>query len=901
MAEVAVEYLLSKLEVWIVNETNKKRLDEATQIKNEFERIKPFLRYADWKRLISGDSVVETWVLDVVDLAREVENLIDQDWYDRRHTTGLTLSYLWELVGNSFNYSNVNDNNNSSVFSLTLLRKRVCEKLKGVQVKKHLSLFSSSVEAIDERQIRNSKTFTANLSLTHMVGRDTEVTMLKELLLREDVDALHLIAVTGVGGIGKTTLAKTVYECAKRYFDCAAWVFVSDRPARFILRDVFMGFSEKWPEMMHGNNFNEMDEKELARRIFDFLDGKKFLLVLDDLDALSTLEDVKCALPQRCRGKVLMTTQSSGFTSVICKHVVHLEPLLPKDALELLQSRACFQHHDLGEALWPSSVEPVVQKILQICEGLPIAVATVGAMLSKSLLKEPRVLDSIFCMLKEAKEGRPQSSLIQIIFMVSYFSLPPTLKCCFLYCGLFPSHYEIPCKRLIRIWVAEGFIATELLGMTQEEIAKNLLDELIQRNLFEVGRLGANGEVISCKLLCLIRNFIIEVLNKDHFCILSDSGGRNICPLEATRMLSIHGQIKNVFPSLNSKPIRSMLLFSENEQWTPSVLLNSLCNIRFLHVLELKQIPIGALPDEIGNLVLLHYLGLRGTGICNLPSTLQNLRDLQTLDVRDTYVRALPSGFDGLKMLRHVLLADSFSKRVVKLEGNIMFLKDLQTLAGIKLTEHIATELKYLPQLVKLSVGEIEGRGNCSQFSESVSLMKNLNSLTINCAWRKKIHLQISNPLENLEKLRVGGWVEDLLSWVCTLKSLKYLYLRDNMLVSDPISALQHLPNLTLLSLQNVYRGKLMCCDDVSGFPNLKKLSILNFEELEEWTKIEDGSMARLEILIITKCPKLRLPPKGLQNLTNLQMLQMKDMPTEFVTEVREIPRRAGLDFVVVC
>lgn len=435
--------------------------------------------------------------------------------------------------------------------------------------------------------------------------------------------------------------------------------------------------------------------------------------------------------------------------------------------------------------------------------------------------------------------------------------------------------------------------------MTEEEIGKHLLNNLIRRNLIEVARVGANGEVVSCRLLRLMQHFILKTMNKDFLRIMSNKIQH--ISSKATRVLVIHGMINNFIPDVNTTPIRSLLLFREDGFWSPSILLNSFSNIKFLRVLELQNSPIDALPDAVGDLVLLRYMNLRGTRIHNLPSSLKSLHELQTLDIRNTYVRALPGGIDNLKMLRHLLLADSFSNRVVKLDGDLMFCKDLQTLAGIKLTQQIAFGLTYLPQLLKLSVGEVEGRGTSLQLSKSIDLMKNLNSLTIKCAWRKEIQIQASNPLENLEKLRIEGWIRNLLGWVCKLKSLKYLHLKDCMLTEDPISSLQYLPSLTILTICNAYKGNNMCSDDAAGFPNLKELSLMNLAGLEEWTRIEEGSMRSLHTLIIAKCPQLKLPPKGLQNLTKLNMLLVKSMPAEFVRETRELPLHAGLQFSTVC
>ncbi|KAK2968609.1 hypothetical protein RJ640_028256 [Escallonia rubra] len=892
MADIAVEYLLRKLEDWIFKETNKLRAAQVSKIKAEFEEIRPFLKYADWKMVITEDKKFEKWVLGVKDIACEVENVIDDDCYNRKETSEFSVSSLVALMGESFNYFLYGKAEVNPHPSIAFLQKRVTEKLKEVEVRKHISWFNSLNEG-DDKHNWHLLSFTPKIHLNQMVGRDREVKMLKDWLLQDYVSTPCLIALTGSSGIGKTAVAETVYESVKMYFGCASRVLVSGRPNMDILKDMYMGFLQTPCSMI-----DEKDEKAMANRICRYLTGKNFLLVVDDLDSLDAWEDVKLALPMTGRGRILVTTRNSEFFTLPCKHVLHLDSLVPKDALALLHRSVCQQVYNLSEVLWPPSVEPVVEKILQISDSHPLVIAVLGGMLSTANFKEPREWDKVLSMLKETGECWPHFNMIEKVLLVSYFSLPPRLKCCFLYCGVFPSHYEIPFKRMIRILVAEGFIASQMLGMTEEEMAEKLLNELIQRNLIGVIKLGIDGEIISCRTIRLIQDFIIKMVRRDYFGVMSRSN-QHIMPSNATRILAVHGVIPNTMSSFNTLNIRSLLLFGEGGFWDPSILLNSLSNIKFLRVLELQNSPIDALPDSVGDLVLLRYLSLRGTRICNLPSSIITLHELQTLDIRDTHVRALPGGFDGLKMLRHLLLSDSCSNRVVKLDGDIMFYKDLQTLAGIKLTQQVALGLKFLPQLLKLSVGEVEGR-NSSHLSKSIDQMKNLSSLTIKCAWRKEIQIQTSSPPENLEKLRVGGWIKDLLGWVCTLKSLKYLYLQDCMLTNDPISGLQHLPSLIVVSLCKSYKGNHMICDDPAGFPKLKKLSLLNLQELEEWTKIEDGSMRNLETIIIAKSPKLKLLPYGLENLTNLRTLQIEDMPAEFVREARDTPLPAGAHLSVV-
>ena len=58
-------------------------------------------------------------------------------------------------------------------------------------------------------------------------------------------------------------------------------------------------------------------------------------------------------------------------------------------------------------------------------------------------------------------ESNPHLESITKILSLNYNDLPHFLKPCFLYCAVFPKDYSINCAKLIRLWVAEGFVKGE--------------------------------------------------------------------------------------------------------------------------------------------------------------------------------------------------------------------------------------------------------------------------------------------------------------------------------------------------------------------------------------------------------------------------------------------------------
>ena len=117
----------------------------------------------------------------------------------------------------------------------------------------------------------------------------------------------------------------------------------------------------------------------------------------------------------------------------------------------------------------PNDFVNVARKIVERCEGLPLAIVTIGGLLSS---KDKVVFE--WCKLQESlsSEFETDSHLRSItkILSFSYHELPYNLKACFLYFGMFPEDYSINCARLIRLWIAEDFVK-EKQGLTLEDVA----------------------------------------------------------------------------------------------------------------------------------------------------------------------------------------------------------------------------------------------------------------------------------------------------------------------------------------------------------------------------------------------------------------------------------------------
>ncbi|PHU08068.1 hypothetical protein BC332_24557 [Capsicum chinense] len=145
---------------------------------------------------------------------------------------------------------------------------------------------------------------------------------------------------------------------------------------------------------------------------------------------------------------------------------------------------------------FPSELEAIGKKISNKCQGLLLTIAVVAGLLSKSKSTKDEwknVAENIKSFLMKD----PAEQCLRMVAL-SYNYLPNDLKACLLYLGIFPEDSEISVKRLVRLWIAEGFLKLE---GDLEEAAENRLQDLVDRCLVLVSQKNADGRKIkTCRV-----------------------------------------------------------------------------------------------------------------------------------------------------------------------------------------------------------------------------------------------------------------------------------------------------------------------------------------------------------------------------------------------------------------
>jgi disease resistance protein RPM1 len=289
--------------------------------------------------------------------------------------------------------------------------------------------------------------------------------------------------------------------------------------------------------------------------------------------------------------------------------------------------------------------------IVKKCEGLPLAIVAIGGLLSTKE-KVPLEWQKLHDSLSSELECNPHLTSITNILSLSYHDLPCYLKSCYLYFSIFPEDYSINGSRLLRLWVAEGFIKGKK-GKPLEDVAGEYLMDLIHRNLVQVSFGELDYEIFKkYRIHDLLHEIILSKAEDLNFCQVLEASGTT--SHGKSRCLSIRDVRENVFETSEYSWVRSVFLFNISEM-PKSFIVKLFKKFKLLKVLDFEDAPIDCLPQEVGNLFHLKNLSLRRTKVKILPKSVGRLQNLQTLNLLETAVRELPIEILRLSKLRHIL------------------------------------------------------------------------------------------------------------------------------------------------------------------------------------------------------------------------------------------------------
>ncbi|XP_048559950.1 disease resistance protein RGA5-like [Triticum urartu] len=501
---------------------------------------------------------------------------------------------------------------------------------------------------------------------TELVGIEEKSLEVVEMLTEGDEVSkkqLKVVSIVGFGGLGKTTLANAVYEKLivqvniqkqKLQFDCAAFISVSLNPN---MKLIFKSLLHQLDKHTY-QNINEASwvEERLIREIRTFLENKRYLIVIDDIWDKSVWENIKYALiDNEYESRVITTTRILDVAQQ-AGGVYRLDPLSDEDSRKLFYQRIYGRENKSP----PDQLVEVSESILRRCGGVPLAILTIGSLLSSKKGRAhtheywSKVYKSISSGLDNSHDDVKN---MRRILSVSYFGLPPHLKTCLLHLSLYPQDYEIETGQLIWKWVGEGFVGKKQ-GKSLYEVGKDYLDELINKSLVQAVHFQNGNEVCSCRIHDMVHDLITSLSNEEGFLTTIGSQQPEYLPSKVRRLFvqTSTEEVVNQLPTLSLSHVRSLTLSRPAFSLLPA--LSGFPVLRVLDFSNCEQVDDNHWKD-ICNLFHLRYLSLKGTSITKIPKEIGNLKFVQVLDIRSTKIEELPSTFIQLTHLLLLLMVDS--------------------------------------------------------------------------------------------------------------------------------------------------------------------------------------------------------------------------------------------------
>ncbi|XP_076956181.1 putative inactive disease susceptibility protein LOV1 [Bidens hawaiensis] len=721
--------------------------------------------------------------------------------------------------------------------------------------------------------------------------------------LKEDVDTLvnrltndyeHVVLIVGQGGVGKTTLARAIYKNrdVKQNFLFRFWVsMLGDYTTKDILLKVLKGM-----DSMTDKASNKDDVEALKLKVSEYLKDKRYLIILDGANSFSILEDIKEAFPDVKNGSKLVLTSSQKIEMETTEGGLFSHCMMP---LGEDDSWKMFKEKVGREKNWDLVSDESKQAVLMSCKGLPLNII---------------LLSGLFSMTEISRWSRIFSCMQNSMDVVSlcYNDLSDNLKVCLLYLVLFPKEYDIPVRRLLRLWLAEGFVTHNSTEVLLQDIAQTYFEELVNRNMIQISKLRSDNSPRRCFLLGVLHDYLslkAKETNLFHTC-------RNLINGEGVPSQNVRRMVEYESPKrdqVSKKQFRTEMSFHKNslsksssfknlrsytsfyhrqpDYMQASRIRNFLENIvndgfGLLRVLDLEGVYKPFLPENIGNLCNLRYLGLRSTYLDGLPPSVGELTHLETLDLKHTCIDELPCSIWKLKKLQHLHLNE------MRLNMQPHSSMRLLTLWGLFLDKKVPLKdgLDKLNYLRELGITFFL-TSNQEDLLNWITELSDLRSLRLqskdNLGHPSKLVFRSMSKLGQLSHLNLLGSLEKLPEYNEFPPTLKVLTLSISLIKDDPMQTLGQLPCLTVLRLLGQsYIGKKMVCTK-GGFSRLKVLKMWMLKELESWV-VKEGSMQSLKHLEIRCCEKLQRIPTTLLQQPQLENLVLTGMPDTFTTDVVE-------------
>ncbi|XP_027075868.1 putative late blight resistance protein homolog R1A-3 [Coffea arabica] len=698
-----------------------------------------------------------------------------------------------------------------------------------------------------------------------LVRLDDEVKTIIHSLTRGS-KLLDFVSIVGMAGLGKTTLANRVYNdpLILNHFHILARCTVSQAYSMHsLLVQLLCSISSRSPD-----EYLKMDESDLAHKLYKLLKRNRYLIFLDDVWEIKAWNLVERSLPDDANGSRILFTSRIQLQFKPDSKVHHLRHLTDEESWKLLQKKV------FGKEGFPPTLGKVGSQIAKLCWGLPLTVVLVAGILANTAehcweevaksLTSSIVLDDEDCMKT---------------LELSYSHLSDDLKVCLLYFGAFKEGENVLVRRLLWLWISEGFVR-KIEGKSLEDVANNYLKDLVDRSLVMVSDQRAMGGVKTCRLHDLVHEFCVKKAKEENFLhVLHSRNDRFVLTGQSNPVRVCDRSARNlrIWELMLEFPIVRSLLLSKGHAlgfWLP----------KLLRVLDLGELEFGAyFPMEVFLLAHLRYLALHSRGVKFIPAAIANLSRLQTFLLRGYFSHLLlPKTIWNIKTLRHLWTTYSYAGFIFPVE-NLEVSPSLDHLDTLSLaidpsSQSLQKILTKLPNIRRLRCKMPASREEPTRIGDGI--------LVFDC-------------LSQLESLTLNSFVGYGFTFPLNLKKLTLFY---NKQPWSEISTIGMLPKLEVLKLLDYSVVGEEWEMKEGEFPSLRVLKLRALRDFRSWTASSDN-FPGLEKLVVHNCQMLEEVPSCLGECPTLEMVEVtwcRESVASSVKQIQQAQKDMGNEFLKI-
>ncbi|KAK9041382.1 hypothetical protein V6N11_016485 [Hibiscus sabdariffa] len=789
--------------------------DDLNDLKRTVIRIQAVLLDAEEKSVISN--LVKVWLQELKDALYDAEDLLDDVHTEALRKDLMSGNKLLKEVRVFFSSTN------QFAYSRKMGRKIKAIKARFTSIQSQtseLNLVQRDHPLETHLMVKRRQQTHSFVPKDEIIGRDNDKAALLKLLLNiesQNEENVYFIPIVGIGGM---------------------------------VANIIKSVTNQAPDQTL-----EMDQ--LQKQLRDKIDGKRYLLVLDDIwnEDGEEWNNLKKLLMGGARGsKIIVTTRSRTVAKITSKCEPYvLKGLSDDDAWSLFQKIAFDQRS--VDSRKPTFLI-IGKQILGRCVGVPLAIRSIASTLS-------------------IKETEDEWSF----FKDNVFA---------------------------RIVQKDGFVKQSNPSLPLEEIGLEYFKDLVERSFFQDVQDDADRETSkmhdilddfleergTCKMHDLMHDLAESVAGKESDILYSNLNAREVD--ENCRHLSVDFSSNPLF---KPNKLRTLLCFWDKRYHTVSEATwdSIISNCRCLRVLQLHKSDIDTIPHSIHKLKHLRYLDLSNIGDLKiLPKSVCKIQNLQVLKLRGCMdLEELPKKIEKLVNLTHLPCEGCWSlTHMPRGIGKLTLLQTLSLFVVDKGGSHgaAAADLSELGGLNNLR-GELRIKNlgwvkNAKIEFGAAKLKEKQHLRSLVLEWSgdnddEDKSLEDLQPHPNLKELKVIGWRRGDVkfpSWSSLLTYLTAIEIRD-------CNAFKYLPSFAgLAHLQRLWiegLTKLEYMEDSepggergeseSFFPSLTSLTLIKCPNMKSWwrnnnddngTEIRASTMRFLCLssLHIEYCPLTSMP-----------------------------------------